>query len=693
MVGMRSAFDAVGAGLVALVLGAMGGCARKPGMVDVRDALAATPDDGTADGSSAVPPTRDAAAAVLAPDAAAPDAVAVSATDAAPDTGIATGAPWVDRSWTVCGGQLFGGAQAIGQSSAWTAVAYSAGPLVLYTQLGPKMVTVLSPLEFAIDHVVLSPDGSMLATADSGEIKLWHLPDGVLSATLAQSGPMRTLTFSPSGDLLLMQEQRSDGRAQVVVWKTASDAAGSFVTDPSILAFSHDGVSLLTVTGKTFAIRTFAGVAQQRAQLDLELTKGAFSPDGTMLAGSTSDGSLAAFSLPDGHRLWSLPGSTLGPSFVGVSSDGVWATAHEGGLVSLDWQTGAIRRAITLAGDYAGQSEDPRLMISFAIEPDGRGAYGIDSEGQLLRWSLSDGARSPYIETPPGESGPVATLAASRDGRLLAFGGGARPIWVLKVPQLETVARFLPGEAMGMSMDFSPDGTELAVSGDAAGTFRLSDRVWSGGVDVTSGAGGLSPFWAPTSLRFAPDGGLLACGGYGAKARLFSAKDGTLMKELPSATPSPAVAFSHDGSLLATSGVELWRLSDGRQLWSAPSDSIPSDAASQTMIDRSITFSPDDSRLLVANGVCSDGPVDCPTHVRLLRASDGQLVRDLGAMSPRRPSFSPDGQAVVMGGQLVELETGRMAKLPVSSAVSLWLPDGRIALGRHDGTLQILCPR
>lgn len=162
-----------------------------------------------------------------------------------------------------------------------------------------------------------------------------------------------------------------------------------------------------------------------------------------------------------------------------------------------------------------------------------------------------------------------------------------------------------------------------------------------------------------SALAFSPDGQLLASGGWSEirlwrmsnetqeytnwVTRISKRKDFTDLREVRTLVGHKgwvyAVAFSPDGRLLASGGVEgvvyLWELPEGRQMrvWQGHEGTVCS-----------LAFSPDGQLLASAGG---DGTV------RLWRVSDGALMRVLhghtGAI--RTLAFSPDGQLLATGGE------------------------------------------
>ena len=144
-----------------------------------------------------------------------------------------------------------------------------------------------------------------------------------------------------------------------------------------------------------------------------------------------------------------------------------------------------------------------------------------------------------------GHTGPIAALAVSPDGKLLASASWDRTVRLW--PLGGGAPRVLEGTAQNVNgVAFSPDGRDLVSAGYDA-TLRIW-RLADGGVTVRN---------LPTPLNavaVAPDGEIVAAGADGKV--YFLSPQGEMRGEVQaSPTPVIALAISRDGTLVAAAGI------------------------------------------------------------------------------------------------------------------------------------------
>ena len=281
------------------------------------------------------------------------------------------------------------------------------------------------------------------------------------------------------------------------------------------------------------------------------------------------DGTPAAFRL---EPLWATQvdprwrsGDSLGDNedgitaeFVEFSADGRWLVTGNGlgEAFVLDAATGAIQHKFTyiteqdLAGrtefDISGGRVKGLEVECGAFTPDGRYVVLGGNLNGIKVFDLNDRSLVRHIRVDEEVDG----LGVSPNGRLLAH-AAPKSVLVRSLADWQVVAKIPHGEREGVtnSIDFAPD-SRLMVSGGNYGHViltRVSDwkQIGDGLIHDTSSI---------KSVRFSPDGRLVAAGYGGAKCvAVFRTEDMSLVKHLP-LFYIEAVAWVPDGRFLMAGG-------------------------------------------------------------------------------------------------------------------------------------------
>ncbi|MEA2998482.1 MAG: hypothetical protein QOK17_315 [Sphingomonadales bacterium] len=255
----------------------------------------------------------------------------------------------------------------------------------------------------------------------------------------------------------------------------------------------------------------------------------------------------------------------------------------------------------------------PRLIrqpaiASLAFSPDSAAVATGSYDGKVRLWRVADGA---LLRVLPG-NGTVWSVAFSPDGRRIAGGGEDKLVHLWDADTGKPLAA-LAGHGLNIwKVAFSPDGRTLASS-----SFDHDIRLWDSatGKPLRTLAGHSQ---AVVGLAFSRDGLRLASGSDDSTIRLWRTADGAQLRTLPAGNHTYAVDFSPDGRLLASAGrargavgtflhqltgaiapgpvLRLWDVRTGNLLAAAPQ---PEDAMF-------VAFSPDGSHLATAS---EDGSV------------------------------------------------------------------------------------
>jgi WD40 repeat protein len=262
----------------------------------------------------------------------------------------------------------------------------------------------------------------------------------------------------------------------------------------------------------------------------------AFSPDGTLLATASRDGTARLWDPATGDRLRTLTGHDGWVNDVTFSPDGtLLATASRDGTAWL-WDPATGDRLRTLTGHTES-------VGGVAFSPDGTLLATCGADRTAWLW---DPATGNCLRTL-GHAKRVWDVAFSPDGTLLATASGDKRarLWD---PATGDRLRTLTGHKGGVwDVAFSPDGTLLATCGDDE-TARPWDPATGEQRRTLTGH-----TRAVHSVAFTPDGTLLATCGDDGTARLWDPATGEQRRTLTGHTGGVwDVTFSPDGTLLAT---------------------------------------------------------------------------------------------------------------------------------------------
>jgi WD40 repeat protein len=310
----------------------------------------------------------------------------------------------------------------------------------------------------------------------------------------------------------------------------------------------------------------------------------AFSPDGSLLATASQDGTAKLWDARSGSLVRSLghDGSVKGVTF---SPDGSQvATASEDGSAKL-WDARSGKALFTLRKQWL-----PKNAVAFS--PEGARLVAATANGSLEAWDTRSGAEDLSFACNTSDAGDVGALAFSPDGARLVTASTFTRVWDVRSGTKLTQILGADGKP---AVAWSPDGTRLAMAtwepnatedrwlarilNPQSGSVLLDLRGHSGQVD---------------GISFSPDGSRIATASTDETAKVWDARTGNLVATLRGHERAvTAVAFSPDGHRLATAA------SDGTaKIWDAHSGEEPFARSVQEVSSYSIAYSPDGARLV-----------------------------------------------------------------------------------------------
>lgn len=265
----------------------------------------------------------------------------------------------------------------------------------------------------------------------------------------------------------------------------------------------------------------------------------AFSSSGTRLASVGADNTTVVWNLASGEALFVRSDTDGRRVFFGPEDDTLM-TINPDGLVRIWSMNMSPPRQLEETSSFAGhdttapivaQSSDRSLL-----------AFGT-ANGSIRLWRVPAGEAVADIQA---HSGNVQQIFFSPDGSLLASIGGEPGVRIWSVPGGEMVYDLNEEAVMALQAVFSPDSKRLAVASAA------ELQVWDLATGQIIHSISISEHAASASLKFSPDGMLLAGCGQQALIGVWESENGELLGGLPLPVNQQcgSIFFSPDSRLL-----------------------------------------------------------------------------------------------------------------------------------------------
>jgi WD40 repeat protein len=495
----------------------------------------------------------------------------------------------------------------------------------------------------AVNSVAFGLDGRVLATGSAdGRVRLWSLAaSGKPQLADTLSGPADAVSgvaFSPAGELAAASH---DDKAWL--WKVSFATVTKKVKAAKGKPKTVTSTALQAAADGTLADATNAANAVS------------FSPDGTMLAAGTSEGSVLVWTVA-GHSLlaripapqpvtsvtWDGAGRVADSGADGTAT--IWtlptpvlltnnkaasvAYSPNGSVIAVGGTNVELRNAATHA-----------LLATQALP--GVNGLSFSPDGRYLAAALDTGmvqVMEAATLAPVGDafrvtaSGSAESVAFSPDSQVLATGsddGSVRSFSMANPGHPALLSKVRDSTAQVYTVAFAPDGTTLAAA-------STDDKTWLWNVSnpaspqrAGTALDGLSGY--AIALAFSPDSKLLAVGSADKTVHLWNVANlaNPIQVGAPLAGPSGSVrgaAISPDGTTLAVGSTDgsvwLWNISQPAR------PTLIATLAGPAGQVYSVAFSPDGTQLAASS---SDGTVHLwsttPTAARAqVCASLGQLL-------------------------------------------------------------------
>ena len=305
---------------------------------------------------------------------------------------------------------------------------------------------------------------------------------------------------------------------------------------------------------------------------------------------------------------------------------------------------------------------------------------------------------------------PVATMAASPDGKFVAVGNDGPDIIIFPDGHSEIKGNWQP---------------RVEILDAVTGRTIVAPVLMSQEDEAMLAGFGHVPQFVVTALAFSPDASLLAVGNSAGQVKLFDARTGALVRSLDDAeekqsdtnTPGKyrpftraigsvtALAFSPAGGTLAVCGgsfadVHVFEKSSGvldtslapsgsgrLKIWDVKTGALKHSFSGHADDVRAVAFSGDGKWLASAGNwldVDDKGRIEgIGWGVKILDAGSGALeqkLEDPSNAGPRSVAFSPDGRKIAIGSQRFadkkgfrDESSGAVTLVQISSRVTEWM--------------------
>ena len=301
---------------------------------------------------------------------------------------------------------------------------------------------------------------NIFAMASGKKFRIYEMPDADSRALMnvPSLNGTSSIAFHPSGAVVAVGTLDVTRSKYLTLWDLNRSMKKTVLADAFLMTYSNEGDRLLTIEFIVSSSEALLWSAQGERIAALRhpgIFDGAFSPNGREVATIADDGTLRMWSSSTGHlvRVFRPDEETPEryPSAIAFTTDG----RH---LVVASDETGAVYLRDRITGRPVGQVGRHGVAVEKLIpSPSGELVLSSGSDGSVVLWRIRDGERVATLphrgRVPSASFHPTEKLIAT------ACSDGHARVWDFKTG--EVVMKFASN---GYAVQFSPDGTYLAVS-------------------------------------------------------------------------------------------------------------------------------------------------------------------------------------------------------------------------------------
>jgi WD40 repeat protein len=481
--------------------------------------------------------------------------------------------------------------------------------------------------------VEFSADGAFVVGQGPGRVCLWAAASGVQRSNIAVLG---------------------EGSA--VVGVASADAPIRVIAGQNLATYTYDGELLDTIDLR--ALLSAEDVWAAVLSADAETLIAFVSPGAT---GTPRD--VVAVEIKTATERWRTAANDPNTYALATSPDG---------------------HVMIEGGDVFRVADGQKVGVDALSFPRGTSDLDISNHKKLVvgelvaDWDLTEGALSNLYGS---HAKRIVALDVSRDGRTLASHGDWAVMWELE-PDFAASRPVAQGKGSDSSWNvaIAPDGSGMVASGDNVALVTRSGVLHGAGAPPVNVLSCLSPDWA-----FSPDGAIVAGARYGNVLEIRSTQDFLPVQGVPTSACGSGVAFSPDGTLLATAGLELFETGTWTKRWDHSVGLMSPDLLTEHAVD----FRPDGQEIVVTR--CPyDSSVE-PCASARFAVPDGASLGPVPGLEGDRARYSPEGHWLVSGSRALHVPSGSSVEVAPAARVSTFTPSGDIIAGMSDGELVRYC--
>ncbi len=313
----------------------------------------------------------------------------------------------------------------------------------------PDNAVQVNPLAVMDSADLISSESSGLVAVAEEDGTVHVSQNGAEIAVLTgYEGKSDFWTVDPSGSVLVTTNRPAN---QILFWRVNPDRLRQIVM-PGKAPVIFSGRLVAYISDRnTASVAVLDSILNESANPVLTVLEGhfapvtdiAFSPDGTLIATASKDGSLSLWNPMTGALHFILQGHAYPVTSV--------AFQPEGNLLASGDEAGSLRLWNVTNGDLLAVLESHQVITKVRFSEDGLYLYSIDANGQAIMWGVGKAISLPEkTVTPPAANPTIDISAGVRGVSRTTLSAGYAPMHTVGCPIQEreyvlAVARSLDG--------------------------------------------------------------------------------------------------------------------------------------------------------------------------------------------------------------------------------------------------------